>query len=519
MKTTRATGRRLTPRQAAKTLAQQAKQQIPPKRFVGKVSNVANRETTGAVTCTGPISEYSITVQVRMNVDLAADDYIWIKEDQGAQGTYVFDGFVKGGGTGNNDADAPIPWTQSPGLTSPNGSDLTVAADAGQTTNIGGSGDTVEIIGDISGVELNDLDDVNAGSPNDNDALVWDNDTSKWINWDGNLMAGQKVKNASGAAVVRGDVGYIDEAGEYKETTTAYSDVAWCVVLIDGANNADIYVARRGRVLVALNGNCSAGDYLYTSTTAGQAQPQSYTRPELFAVALTANAAGAGGTCEALLLCNSRYVNKQSGTDIFSVAAASTSDFVATIATLPGGAVLTYNAPGSGAENTIDPAAANQYGKLRLYNSTRGTYGLIDDVVVGTNTITLTANVDGGWQVGDTITCRSQTCVYGAPPPYFYDIDLSAADNTLIPVLARSLEMDISVLDTGAILMYAFFHLWDTYSTPKVQAVSFNVAGTYNMRSVTIPLFQRRFCTWWVASGAGTFHLYCRIKGYWLATT
>jgi hypothetical protein len=55
------------------------------------------------------------------------------------------------------------------------------------------------------------------------------------------------------------------------------------------------------------------------------------------------------------------------------------------------------------------PAATTQLAKMRLYNTTRSTSALISNCVTGTNTITLTANVPAGWQVGDTITIASQT--------------------------------------------------------------------------------------------------------------
>lgn len=173
-------GKRLTPAQAAKGLAAQARTKLTPNRFIGKVSNITNRETAGTVEATSPASEFAVTVQVRANVDLAADDYIWIREDPGAQGTFVFDGFTKGGGTGNNAAGAPIPWTQSPGLISPPGSDLTMEAASGQDVNVGAAGQTVTIIGDIAGVDLDDLDDVGVAAPSDGEVLTWVNAASEW---------------------------------------------------------------------------------------------------------------------------------------------------------------------------------------------------------------------------------------------------------------------------------------------------------------------------------------------------
>lgn len=84
------------------------------------------------------------------------------------------------------------------------------------------------------------------------------------------------------------------------------------------------------------------------------------------------------------------------------------SAFAGTIASLPGGATLTYNVV-SGQEGAMVPVSTSQLAKMRLYNTTRGTSALISNCVTGTNTLTLTANVPAGWQVGDTITIASQT--------------------------------------------------------------------------------------------------------------
>jgi hypothetical protein len=173
-------GKRLTPAQAAKSLAAQTRERLTPNRFIGKVSSIVGRETTGTVTVTGPASEFAVTVQVRANVDLAANDFIWVREDQGAQGTFVFDGFTKGGGTGNNDANDPIPWVQGPGIISPPGDDLTVEGASGQDVNLGAGGQPVNVIGDLTGVDLDNLDDVSVATPSDGEVLTWVNAASEW---------------------------------------------------------------------------------------------------------------------------------------------------------------------------------------------------------------------------------------------------------------------------------------------------------------------------------------------------
>lgn len=111
-------------------------------RYIATVYSVTDRETTGWVVCDvffrDPASEGRVTVRVNEAVDLAANDLIYIKPDPAGQKNFIFDGFVKGGGTGKNSAGAYIPWVQSPGATSPVGEDYTITAASGQTVFIQG---------------------------------------------------------------------------------------------------------------------------------------------------------------------------------------------------------------------------------------------------------------------------------------------------------------------------------------------------------------------------------------------
>ena len=318
-----------------------------------------------------------------------------------------------------------------------------------------------------------------------------------------------RVRNTSGATVAANDIGYIDEAGEFKTTTVAYLDAPWCVVISGAANNSDIIICRRGRVTVVLNGNCSAGDYLYTSTSTGQAQPQSYMRATVFAVALTANTGGATGTCEALLMTGTSIVSTRLIYDIYSFASASDSDFVSTIATLPGGAVLTYGAVGSGDERNLVPISTNQFAKMRLFNSTRSTYVLISNCVTGTNTITHTANVDAGWQVGDTITIRSQTCDISIGTSFYVDFEFVGG----LAAEARSMATLVAYKDTGAAGVEYRIHPWTTGVVSKQDAYNNQVANVwFNIHSGHAPIIQRRFCLLWTSSGVGTITAVLRLQ-------
>lgn len=328
-----------------------------------------------------------------------------------------------------------------------------------------------------------------------------------------------RVKNEAGATVAANDLGYINEAGSFVRTTTANLAVAWATVIVGGANNAQIIVCRRGRVTITLNANCSIGDFLATSTTAGQASVLTAMRPEVCAVALTANASGAGGTCEAQLLTGTVYVGLSSAIDVYFVHTADETDWRTTINGAPAGAVVTYTAPlTSGAENTIVPTAATQYGKLRMYNETRSNYALVDSVNIGANTFTVTLAADiADWVNTDVITARSQTVVNPTAPPYFWDIDLSSADNDTIPITARALEIETAARDTGAAREVLYLHSWETYGAALVKQTPCYTANLWTFKSTTVPLIQRRFNYMLFASGAGTCSGALRLSGWWEA--
>jgi hypothetical protein len=335
----------------------------------------------------------------------------------------------------------------------------------------------------------------------------------------GGPVFGFVVKNTSGGAATVGDVGYIDSAGEYKTIATANSAVAWCVVVVGGANNADIYVARRGRVTVTLNGNCAIGDYLYTSTTAGQAQPQSYVRSEVFAVALTANAAGAGGTCSALLLCHSIFVTLTSGIPVWRVSNHADTDFVAKIddnAGAHGGTGLAattvpYDTVTAGNENVLN-TTAGQHAKVGLYNLTRATWRLIDSVDMVNDVINTVASADA-WADNDDITIRSQT-VTTAHAARHVELDFSQSS---LPVLARALFLQAKMYDSGAAGEWLALHPIDTYAGAKEQITSVPVAGQWEYDYAIISLVNRRCAARVWGSGAATASHSFDYTGYWLA--
>jgi len=161
------------------------------------------------------------------------------------------------------------------------------------------------------------------------------------------------------------------------------------------------------------------------------------------------------------------------------------SAFVGTIATLPGGATLTYNVS-SGQEGALVPASTSQLAKMRLYNTTRGTNALISNCVVGTNTITLTANVPVGWTVGDTITIASQTVVGS-----FSWVDLEITESTLLGIRILDFDLIINSATTGD---FVLAHPFETFSASKYSAMVETLAnatvGKFLRLKITSNLFS-----------------------------
>ena len=315
-------------------------------------------------------------------------------------------------------------------------------------------------------------------------------------------MTLRHIKNTSGATVAVGAVGYIDASAEFKITSTAYLVASWAVVIVGGANNADIVVAVGGsKVIVTCNGNAPVGYFLYTSSTSKQAQPLATMRSEMFAIVTKANTGGAGGTCEAVLHCDTRPRSARLTYDIYRGDNISVSDFVATIATLPGGAVLTYNAPSSGDEANLVPTSTNQYAKMVLQNSTRSNDALILNTVIGTNTITLTDDVPGTWQVGDTVTIRSATNTDVIGASRFVDFEVTSGLNAL----TRAISLRISFKDSGAAGHSVKTHPWKAGTSGERDSFYSPVTNQYiAISNGPLSLIQNRFCMIWDASGAGT---------------
>lgn len=325
------------------------------------------------------------------------------------------------------------------------------------------------------------------------------------------------VKNTSGATVAEGDVGIViydaTNGWVYQRTTTAnYPFARVGVVLLGGANNANIYVARSGVGLANYTGTApAAGHWLVTSTTGGSAQRSTVMRPEIFAVCL---AAGSGGQVSVQLLLGNPFVPISDTNNVHQVTGHSETDFRTTINGAPSTTSVVYTAPlTSGAENVIN-VAAGQLAKLRLWNETRSTYRLITSVDTVTNTITTPATTDA-WATTDVITIRSQTNTSVSGTAYFMDLDFSGT--SVVPLLARAVLLSYTIADSAAIGLVTLVHPFEANDGSKADALRVLAINTDKTDQIVVPLLDQKFCIRETASGAGTRDTIFKLRGYWLA--
>lgn len=196
---------------------------------------------------------------------------------------------------------------------------------------------------------------------------------------------------------------------------------------------------------------------------------------------------------------NTKLTNIQNVNDVFFINFCATAGWTGTIATLPGGAVLTFLTT-VGNPNTMVPQNTAQLGKQRLYNTTRGTYALILNCAVGPVTITLTANVPAGWALGDVIT----TITPNMPgKPYNYvDIELTTGDGVGNDLIFCNLYG----YDAGGLGQSYLIHPFNTAWAASKESGIFTqaAAATFISGLVIVPLNQNVFSLYWTASGAAT---------------
>lgn len=218
---------------------------------------------------------------------------------------------------------------------------------------------------------------------------------------------------------------------------------------------------------------------------------------------------GDGGTVSYAGLAG-RPVAETNANNIFGCTAAGASAFAGTIATLPGGAptTLTYNAGFTGSDLALVPTATTQLGKMRLYNTTRGTSAKISNAVVATKTITFTANVPAGWTVGDVITIASQTVTGGGVS--WADIEI-----TVGPTGKNYLFVLLVYKDTTTAGLTLQYHPLEAYAVSKAMPCPCVVANlTAFQGHYLIKVVNNVFAISWQASGANTASVVIREAGY-----
>jgi len=183
--------------------------------------------------------------------------------------------------------------------------------------------------------------------------------------------------------------------------------------------------------------------------------------------------------------------------DVYRNNACSSSAFAGTIASLPGGASITYNLVSGAADAMICSGPANN-AKMRLYNTTRGNYARIISCVVATTTITFDTNVPVDWQIGDVITILSPTLGFNAVSWVELEITaglLVARDKCILTLLYK----DSTVANTQ-------FRA-QPYEAPhpcKMHSWWCQVANQYVGSQFDLKIVDDVICIGWSASGAGT---------------
>jgi hypothetical protein len=135
------------------------------------------------------------------------------------------------------------------------------------------------------------------------------------------------------------------------------------------------------------------------------------------------------------------------------------------------------------------PFGTSQLGKMRIYNSTRGTYALISNCVTGTNTLTLTAAVPAGWQVGDTLTIASNICSVGGQDWVDIEITSGPTDKSALFVMI----VFASATTTDAIRLQPY----EAFSNSK-NIIQEAIVASANMRAFgLLPITSNLFCLSW----------------------
>lgn len=180
------------------------------------------------------------------------------------------------------------------------------------------------------------------------------------------------------------------------------------------------------------------------------------------------------------------------------------STFAGTIATLPGGADLTY-ALVSGLGQAMVPFSTSNLSRMVLHNTTRVDEALILNCVVATTTITLTDTVPSTWQVGDTITIKSQLNDGGGTLPII-DMQVVAPLEGKVGLFLNAYYNTPSVGNT------LYLHSYETFNNNKLVYCPIVVASqTMRYNNLAVPLISNKYCFAWQGT---PLHVIVRLAGY-----
>jgi hypothetical protein len=139
----------------------------------------------------------------------------------------------------------------------------------------------------------------------------------------------------------------------------------------------------------------------------------------------------------------------------------------------------------------LAPSGADRWGRIMLYNSTRGTYRKIVSVNLTTNTITTEASTDT-WADNDSLTTASQVCTGSSG---FFDVDLSAKVGTKIVAVLCSWKLkDKSGVDQDG--RTNIIHPYEATDWGKIGIVESAAALQSDTGAFWMPVISQKMCVW-----------------------
>lgn len=217
-----------------------------------------------------------------------------------------------------------------------------------------------------------------------------------------------------------------------------------------------------------------------------------------------------------------RFVPKSVSQEVWRRDNANNSSFEALIDATGSGGLTTTNVPYKNdvRENSLpEMPTYPQFGRVILYNITRGNSRRITGVNLATNVITTESSTDN-WANNDVITIGSRTCTYLLGQTYsrYFDVDISAE----VPASAFAVLLEVFNVEmsgVGAHLQNCFgCHPFEAFADSKASHHSAAAPRQVSMSYIVIPVRDRRICVQIGAFGsvnASNTIALIRLRGYW----